>query len=113
MTCFVDSLSYSSLSEVARVLRTFPDDFSGGRSRRTRANPGCINDATIHPPVPSPFLIRPYKHFFQYGKRPFKDERPMGLPFKRGPRFEEEPASILAVMTNLKMYCQEIHGRLK
>ena len=33
-----------------------------GRRRRTRENPGCISDAAIHPPVPCPLLISPYKY---------------------------------------------------
>ena len=31
------------------------------RERRARVNPGCINGAAIHPPVPSHFLISPHR----------------------------------------------------
>ena len=38
--------------------------------RRTSANPECINDAAIHPPVPRSLLRSPYKHSFSQPETP-------------------------------------------
>ena len=75
-------------------------DRGADQQRRNRANPGCINDATIHPPVPSPLPTSPYKHYFvTTGSAPSKDERPIGLSCCRVRRFEKDPPS----STSLKL----------
>ena len=72
------------------------------RRRRTRVNPGCINNAAMHPPVRCPLPISPYEHFpSQLDAHPCTAGAPMGLAFVTELRFAKKPPSIIVKLTRL------------